>query len=180
MSSVTLPSPVDKTAAQQSRNGAAALWWYGLAVAIVLLDHYTKGLATSQLDYGRPVQVFSWFNLTLQHNTGAAFSFLNDAGGWQRYFFTAVASTISAGLVVWLFLILRGQRLLALSLALILGGALGNLWDRVTLGYVVDFISVHYQGRYFPAFNIADSAISVGAALMLWDSFIARDGSGES
>jgi signal peptidase II len=140
----------------------------------VLLDHYTKGLASSQLDYGRPVQIFSWFNLTLQHNTGAAFSFLNDAGGWQRYFFTIVATAISVGLVAALSLISRDNRLLALSLALILGGALGNLWDRVALGYVVDFISVHYQGRYFPAFNIADSAISVGAALMLLESFVGK------
>ena len=171
MSSATLP----KEALMTSRNGTLALWWYGLAVVIVLLDHYTKGLASSQLDYGRPVQIFSWFNLTLQHNTGAAFSFLNDAGGWQRYFFTIVAATISVGLVVTLYLISRGNRLLALSLALILGGAVGNLWDRVVLGYVVDFISVHYQGRYFPAFNIADSAISVGAALMLLESFLTKN-----
>ncbi len=163
------------------RNGMLALWWYGLAVFVVVLDHYTKGLASNELSYGRPVEVFSWFNLTLQHNTGAAFSFLNDAGGWQRYFFTIVSSIISVGLVVWLLLISRNQRLLALSLGLILGGALGNLWDRIELGYVVDFISVHYAGRYFPAFNIADSAISVGAALMLLDSFLAgKDSTGGS
>lgn len=158
-----------------SRNGAFAAWWYGLAVGLVLLDQYTKGLASSLLDYGRPVEVFSWFNLTLQHNTGAAFSFLSDAGGWQRYFFTAIASVVSIGLAVWLFLMPRSQRLLALSLGLILGGALGNLWDRVALGYVVDFISVHYQDKYFPAFNIADSAITVGAGMMLLDSFVNRD-----
>jgi len=157
---------------KSKRNGLWALWWYGLAVVVILLDHYTKGLASSELSYGRPVEVFSWFNLTLQHNTGAAFSFLNDAGGWQRYFFTIVASAISLGLAIWLYLMSRCDRLLALSLGLILGGALGNLWDRVELGYVVDFISVHYGGRYFPAFNIADSAISVGAALMLLDSFM--------
>ncbi|MBE9538201.1 MAG: lipoprotein signal peptidase [Proteobacteria bacterium] len=171
---------MDKGLTGQQRNGSLALWWYGLAVIIVLLDHYTKGLASGQLEYGRPVQVFSWFNLTLQHNTGAAFSFLNDAGGWQRYFFTVVASVISVGLVISLVLISRGHRLLALSLALILGGALGNLWDRIELGYVVDFISVHYRGRYFPAFNIADSAISVGAALMLLDSFFMNKGNQES
>ncbi len=154
------------------RNGKLALWWYALAVAVVLLDHYTKGLATGELVYGRPVPLLSWFNLTLQHNTGAAFSFLNSAGGWQRYFFTIVASVISAGLAVWLYRMPQHQRLLALSLGLILGGALGNLWDRISLGYVVDFISVHYREHYFPAFNIADSAISVGAALMLLDSFL--------
>jgi signal peptidase II len=156
----------------QSRNGSRALWWYALALVVIVLDQYTKSVASSELQYGQPVSVFSWFNLTLQHNSGAAFSFLSDAGGWQRYFFTAIASAISIGLLIWLYLIPRGQFMLALSLGLILGGALGNLWDRVELGYVVDFISVHYQGRYFPAFNIADSAISVGAALMLLESFM--------
>ena len=156
-------------------NGISAMRWYGLALLVIVLDQYTKGLASSSLDYGQPVRVFSWFNLTLQHNTGAAFSFLNDAGGWQRYFFSVVAIGISAVLVVWLYRMPRQQRLLALSLGLILGGALGNLWDRLALGYVVDFISVHYEQHYFPAFNVADSAISVGAALMLWDSFIHRN-----
>lgn len=153
----------------------AVLPWYVLAVLVILLDQYTKGLASSSLDYGRPVEVFSWFNLTLQHNPGAAFSFLSDAGGWQRYFFSGVAIVISLVLVAWLYRLPPGQRLLALSLALILGGAIGNLWDRLALGYVVDFISLHYGGRYFPAFNIADSAISVGAACMLLDSFWQRD-----
>lgn len=152
------------------RNGWLSLCWYGLAVLVILLDQYTKVLAESALDYGRPVEVFSWFNLTLQYNTGAAFSFLSDAGGWQRYFFSGVAVVISVVLVVWLYRMPRGQKLLALALALILGGALGNVWDRIMLGHVVDFISIHYAGRYFPAFNIADSAISVGAACMIFDS----------
>ena len=159
---VTLPS------------GVHALRWYGVALLVIVLDQYTKGLASSALEYGRPVQVFSWFDLTLQHNTGAAFSFLNDAGGWQRYFFSLVAMAISVVLVVWLYRMPREQRLLALSLGLILGGALGNLWDRLVLGYVVDFISVHYEQHYFPAFNVADSAISVGAVFMLLDSFVYR------
>ena len=141
---------------------------------MVLLDQYTKTLATESLVYARPVEVFSWFNLTLQHNTGAAFSFLSDAGGWQRWFFTVVAVVISGVLTVWLFMAPRAHWLLGLSLALILGGAVGNVWDRVALGYVVDFISVHYQGWYFPAFNIADSAITVGAVCMLLDSFFNR------
>jgi signal peptidase II len=156
------------------RNGWHALRWYSLALVVIVLDQYTKGLATAGLEYARPVQVFPWFNLTLQHNTGAAFSFLSDAGGWQRYFFTLVAIGISAALVVWLYVLPRGQWLLALSLGLILGGALGNVWDRMVLGYVVDFISVHYSERYFPAFNLADSAISVGAACMLFDSFFGK------
>ncbi|EEB77618.1 signal peptidase II [marine gamma proteobacterium HTCC2148] len=145
-----------------------------LALVMVLLDQYTKTLATESLVYARPVEVFSWFNLTLQHNTGAAFSFLSDAGGWQRWFFTVVAVVISGVLTVWLFMAPRAHWLLGLSLALILGGAIGNVWDRVALGYVVDFISVHYQGWYFPAFNIADSAITVGAICMLLDSFFNR------
>lgn len=155
------------------RNGIRAWRWYLLALVIVVLDQYTKGLASSQLSYGRPVEVFSWFNLTLQHNTGAAFSFLSDAGGWQRWFFTVVALVISVALVVWLARAERGEWLLALSLALILGGALGNVWDRLDHGYVVDFISVHYGGWFFPAFNLADSAITVGAGCMLLDSFLA-------
>ena len=157
------------------RNGIHSLPFFGLSLLVILLDQYTKGIATDGLEYGQPVRVFWWFNLTLQHNTGAAFSFLSDAGGWQRYFFSAAAIGISTALAIWLYVMPRGQRLLALSLGLILGGALGNLWDRVALGYVVDFISVHYQNHYFPAFNIADSAISVGADGMLLDSFLHRD-----
>ena len=159
-------------------NPGYALRWYLLALAVIVLDQYTKGLATAALDYGRPQPVFSWFNLTLQHNTGAAFSFLSDAGGWQRYFFSAVAVVISIALAVWLLTLSPGQWLLALALGLILGGALGNLWDRLAHGYVVDFISLHYGGWYFPAFNVADSAISVGAACLLLDSFLTRDGGG--
>lgn len=155
------------------RSGVGAWPWYVLAAVIVMLDQYTKGLASNQLHYGVPVEVFSWFNLTLQHNTGAAFSFLSEAGGWQRWFFTVLALVISVGLVIWLFVAERSQWLLSLSLALILGGAIGNVWDRMVLGYVVDFISVHYGGWYFPAFNIADSAITVGAGCMLLDSFMA-------
>lgn len=156
-------------------NSMRLLWCYGLAIFVVLLDLYTKNLATQELAYARPVEIFSWFNLTLHHNTGAAFSFLSEAGGWQRYFFSIVAGVISAVLAVWIFKLEKGQWLLALSLSLILGGALGNLWDRLTLGYVVDFISVHYAGRYFPTFNIADSAISVGAVCMLMESFLQKN-----
>lgn len=157
------------------RNGVYALPWFALALVVILLDQYTKGLASTHLDYAQPVRVFWWFNLTLHHNTGAAFSFLSDAGGWQQYFFGGAAIVVSLVLAVWLWVLPRGQRLLALSLGLILGGALGNLWDRLTLGYVVDFISVHYQHHYFPTFNIADSAISVGAVLLLLDSVIHRE-----
>jgi signal peptidase II len=154
--------------------------WYSLALFIIVLDQVTKGMAEQYLEYGRPVVLTSWFNLTLQYNPGAAFSFLSDAGGWQRYFFSTIAVVISTILAVWLYRLPATQRLLPLSLALILGGAIGNLWDRVVLGHVVDFISVHYGGYYFPAFNIADSAITVGAALMILDSLLAprQDDSG--
>jgi len=162
------------------RNGWYSLCWYAVAVLVIVLDQYTKVLAESDLDYGRPVEVFSWFNLTLQYNTGAAFSFLSDAGGWQRYFFSAVALVISVGLVIWLYTMPRSDKLLAAALALILGGALGNLWDRLVLGHVVDFISVHYGGYFFPAFNLADAAISVGAALMIFDSLFGRQGRKQS
>jgi signal peptidase II len=168
MSTVTVSSDI-------LLNARYALRWYLLAFVVILLDQYSKGLASSLLEYGRPQPVFSWFNLTLQHNTGAAFSFLSSAGGWQRYFFSAVAVVISLALAIWLLRLSPGQWLLALGLGLILGGALGNLWDRLAHGYVVDFISVHYGGWYFPAFNIADSAITVGAGCILLDSLLARD-----
>lgn len=147
--------------------------WYTLALLIIVLDQLSKGLAAQYLDFGRPLVLTSWFNLTLQYNSGAAFSFLSDAGGWQRYFFSGIAVVISSILAVWLYRLPATQRLLPLSLALILGGAIGNLWDRLVLGHVVDFISVHYGGYFFPAFNIADSAITVGAALMILDSLLA-------
>ncbi|MBN7795214.1 signal peptidase II [Parahaliea mediterranea] len=162
-----------------TRNGVAAWRWYLLAVAVIALDQYTKSLASGALQYGQPVEIFSWFNLTLQHNTGAAFSFLSDAGGWQRYFFTGIAVVVGAVLAIWLYRLPRNQRLLALSLALVLGGAVGNLWDRLVLGYVVDFISLHYAGYYFPAFNVADSAITAGAVGIILDSFPAREPAGE-
>jgi signal peptidase II len=146
-------------------------FWFALAALVIAIDQYTKFLASTELVYLRPVEITSWFNLMLAHNEGAAFSFLSDAGGWQRWFFTAIAAVVSVVIAVWLVRLPAGQTWLACSLALILGGAIGNLIDRATLGYVVDFISVHYGGRYFPAFNIADSGICVGAAMLIIDSF---------
>lgn len=155
----------------KSRN----LLWLALVAVVVFLDLWTKSLATAGLDYGVPVEILPIFNLTLQHNSGAAFSFLSDAGGWQRWFFSAIAVVVGLFILAWLLRLQSGQKNLACSLSLILGGAIGNLWDRVELGYVVDFISVHYQSWYFPAFNIADSAITIGAVLMLLDMFIHPD-----
>ncbi len=146
--------------------------WLGLAAAVVALDQWTKGLAQGQLDYGRPQALLPILNFTLQHNAGAAFSFLSDAGGMQRWLFSGIAVTVSIILVVWMSGLSRQEWLLSLGLALILGGAVGNLWDRLELGYVIDFISLHYRGHYFPTFNVADSAISAGAAVMIVDAIL--------
>ncbi len=143
-----------------------------VAVIIVALDQWSKHLASTELSYGLPVEILPVVNLTLQHNTGAAFSFLADAGGWQRWFFTIVSAVVSIVLVVWISRLRSEQLLMIASLSCILGGAMGNLWDRVVLGYVVDFISVHYESSYFPAFNIADAAITIGAALMILDMIL--------
>jgi signal peptidase II len=145
--------------------------WYALAVLVFILDQASKIWVSSSFDYGQPWVITDFFNFTLLHNTGAAFSFLSDAGGWQRWFFTLVAIVISLVLVVWLSRLKKSESHEALALALVLGGALGNLYDRVQLGYVVDFIVLHYQQYYWPAFNIADSAICIGAGLLLLLSF---------
>lgn len=150
---------------------AGRLRWLWLSALVVVFDQFSKQLATAFLDYARPVELLPVFDLTLLHNTGAAFSFLANAGGWQRWFFVLLTSVVSVVLVVWIKRLKTHETWLAIALALVLGGALGNLYDRVVLGYVVDFISVHYQQRYFPAFNLADSAISVGAVMLIIDTF---------
>jgi signal peptidase II len=148
------------------------LRWLVITVVLVLLDQWTKILAEAQLSYARPVEILPILNMTLHYNPGAAFSFLADHGGWQRWFFSAIAAGMSSLLLVWLLRLLRQQWLLSLSLVFILGGALGNLSDRLRLGHVVDFISVHYGGWYFPTFNVADAAISVGAFLLIVDTLV--------
>lgn len=148
-----------------------ALKWLWLSVLVIVLDLASKALASHYLTLYQPVPVFSGFNITLMHNSGAAFSFLSDAGGWQRWFFTVIALAVSVGIIVWLKRLSASQVTLSIALALILGGALGNVWDRMMLGYVVDFIQVYYDRWSWPAFNIADSAISVGAVLLVIDSF---------
>ena len=147
--------------------------WVGfvLAAVVIGIDQYTKALASAELQYRIPVEITSWFDLMLAHNTGAAFSFLASAGGWQRWFLAGVALVVSVVVGVWLTRLKRSEQLLGIALGLVLGGGLGNLIDRVSLGYVVDFISWHYNDWYWPAFNIADSAICVGAVLLVWDSF---------
>ena len=143
--------------------------WLWLAAAVVAVDLATKAWVSSAFRYGEVREVTPFFNLVLVHNTGAAFSFLATQGGWQRWFFAAIAVAISIVLVV-LLARHRGSRWVAAAFALVLGGALGNLWDRVTLGYVVDFVQLHAAGYAWPAFNVADSAITVGMVLLVWDS----------
>ena len=143
--------------------------WYLLSLAVIVLDHITKYIASTSLEYGQLVPLLPVLDLTLLHNKGAAFSFLSDAGGWQRWFFMAVAIGVSAWIALWLSRLPAEKRWLAASLALILGGAVGNLIDRLIQGYVVDFIFVHWEEHYFPAFNVADSAITVGAIMMMVD-----------
>lgn len=159
------------------QQGMALPWlWYGLSVLILLFDQVSKAVASASLDYAQPVVVTSFFNWTLLHNPGAAFSFLSDAGGWQRWFFILVSVAISLVIVVWMARLPSVARRQLFALTLVLGGAAGNLWDRVAHGFVVDFIQLHYGGYYWPAFNIADAAICVGAALLVVDSlFAARD-----
>ncbi len=148
-----------------------AVWrWYGLALLIIVLDQLTKYWMSTNLYYGQTITLTSFFNFTLLHNTGAAFSFLSDAGGWQRWFFCTASAGVSVVLVVWLSRLPRTQCWEACALTLILGGAIGNLYDRAVLGYVVDFLVVHYQHYAWPAFNIADSAICVGAGMLIFDS----------
>jgi len=146
-------------------------FWLLLSLLAIVIDQWTKSIAVAHLVYAQPVPVMPMLNWTLLHNYGAAFSFLSDAGGWQRYFFTSLASVVSVIFALWLLRLPKNTVVLAAALSLILGGAIGNLIDRVTLGYVVDFIHVYYNDSHFPAFNIADSAITLGVILMLIDTF---------
>lgn len=144
--------------------------WLGWSTLVVVLDQLTKAAITGRFQYGESHYVLSWFNLVLAHNTGAAFSFLAGASGWQREFFMGITVVIT-GVLLWMLRGNAANRWLALALALVIGGALGNLIDRVTLGYVIDFVQWHVAGYYWPAFNVADSAICVGAVMLVIDSF---------
>ena len=144
--------------------------WLGLALLIIGLDQASKLYMLATLDLHQPVVVVPGFNLMLTYNTGAAFSFLSEAGGWQRWFFVVLAVVVSLVLVTWLYRLPQQARWLASALALILGGAVGNLWDRLYYGYVIDFIQIYYDQWYFPAFNLADSAITVGAVMLIIDA----------
>ncbi len=163
MTEITGTEQVDKAAKQN------CLIWLWLAFAVIALDLITKQIAVSYLEYADPNPVLPFFDLTLLFNYGAAFSFLSDAGGWQRWFFVLIAVGVSIFIVIWLQKTKREHWWLGLGLSLILGGAIGNLYDRFFQGYVIDFISLHYQNYYFPAFNLADSAITAGAAVLIID-----------
>lgn len=147
------------------------LKWLWLSLLAIVLDQASKWVVNGSMQLHESIPLLPFFNLTYVHNTGAAFSFLSDAGGWQRWFFAALALIISAVLSVWLARLQKHETLLALALSLVLGGAVGNLIDRLAYGYVIDFLDVYYNDWHWPAFNIADSAITVGVALMLMESF---------
>ena len=140
---------------------------YGIVVVIVILDQITKIWADTSLAMYQQIPVTSFFNITKAYNYGAAFSFLDNAGGWQRWLFTGISLVVSIVLSVWLYRMRKQEWWLSLSIALILGGAIGNLIDRVWYGYVVDFIQVYWKTSYFPSFNIADAAITCGTIVLL-------------
>lgn len=149
----------------------SAIRWVWLSLLVVLLDQFTKYLAVEHLILNAPMPQFPGFNLTLVYNTGAAFSLLRDAGGWQRWVFVVLALAIAVFILAWLWRLPARRSWLGGALALVLGGALGNLWDRVSLGYVIDFIDLYYAHWHWPAFNVADAAITVGAVMLVIDAF---------
>jgi signal peptidase II len=153
------------------QSGSGVWLWLGIALITLLLDQLTKIAVVGAFQLGETLPLASFFNLVRVHNPGAAFSFLADAGGWQRWFFTGVGLVASL-VMIYLLRMHSGQRLFCLSLSLILGGAVGNVIDRVLYSHVIDFLDFHYAGWHFPAFNVADSAISVGAVLLILDELL--------
>ncbi len=145
--------------------------WFMLAGLVLILDQLSKIEISSIMELHQSIQLIPYFQLTYVHNQGAAFSFLDDAGGWQRWFFIILSSTVSIVLCIWLTRLPNTAVWESAGLALVLGGALGNLIDRVIYGYVIDFLDVYYNTWHWPAFNIADSAITIGVAILLLDSF---------
>ena len=149
---------------------AMLMKWLVASALVIALDQFVKFWISSHLAYGENYAVSSFFNLVLWHNTGASFSMLSDAGGWQRWLFSGIAAA-AAVWIIWLLRKHQQQKLFCLALVFILGGALGNLIDRLIYGYVIDFLDFHWHESHFAAFNVADSAINIGAALLIWDSF---------
>ena len=158
--------------ASRSRGGSLGIWpWLGLALIIVIIDQFTKTLILGYYKLGDATYVTSFFNVVRAHNTGAAFSFLAGAGGWQRWLFTGIGVG-AAVFIVWMLKSHAGQKLFSFSMACILGGAIGNVVDRMMHGYVVDFLDFHIGNSHFPAFNVADSAITIGAACLILDELL--------
>ena len=156
-------------ARRSSGSQGLGIWpWLGLALVIVIIDQFTKTLILGYYKYGDATYVTSFFNVVRAHNTGAAFSFLAGADGWQRWFFMAIGIG-AAVFIIWMLKSHAGQKLFSFSMAAILGGAIGNVIDRMMHGYVVDFLDFHLAGRHFPAFNVADSAITIGAICLILD-----------
>jgi len=150
---------------------SSMLQWLGLALIILIADQFTKVLILGYYQWGDSNRITSFFNLVRVHNSGAAFSFLAGAGGWQRWFFTIIG-VLASGFILWMLKSHSGQKLFSFALACILGGAIGNVIDRVLYGYVVDFLDFHWRGWHFPAFNIADSAITIGAVCLILDELL--------
>lgn len=144
-----------------------AIKWYILAIVVIALDQITKLVVAARIDHEKVVKVMPYFNLTHRRNEGAAFSFLADAGGWQRWGFSGLAFVVSIGIAIWIFKINGKERVNSLGLSLVLGGAVGNLIDRVAYGWVIDFLDAYWGSYHWPAFNIADIAISVGVFFLL-------------
>ncbi len=153
------------------REGPSLWLWLGLALLVVVLDQLSKTLILGSFQLNDSRTVTSWFNLVRVHNTGAAFSFLAGASGWQRWFFVGLG-TVASAFIVWMLKKHPGQKLFCFAVTMIMGGAIGNVVDRLLHGYVVDFIQVHYGGWYFPSFNLADSAITLGAICLILDEIL--------
>jgi signal peptidase II len=172
-----LPVTANSDCLLKAVSGQTLMKWLWLSALTIVLDQLTKYVAEAELLLHQPVAIFPGFNFTLMYNKGAAFSFLSEAGGWQRIFFVFLSTVISIFLLFWLRQISRDEKqkdnsVLKIAIAFILGGAIGNLIDRARTGEVVDFIQVYYSSYYFPAFNIADSAITLGAGLLILDMIL--------
>lgn len=147
------------------------LKWLWLSVLILVLDQASKLWVVANFELYESIALWPSVNFTYVHNKGAAFSFLSSAGGWQRWFFVLIAVVATTVLLIWLTRLKASEKWMAITIAMVLGGAIGNLYDRISYGYVIDFIDVYYQAHHWPVFNIADSAISIGVVMMLVDAF---------
>ena len=158
--------------ARSAKAGSSGmLQWLGLAFIILLVDQFTKVLIMGYYHLGDSTYVTSFFNVVRAHNSGAAFSFLSGASGWQRWFFTIIGF-VAAPVIIWMLRSHAGQKLFSFAMACILGGAIGNVIDRMAHGYVIDFLDFHWHGMHFPAFNVADSAITLGAICLILDELL--------